>query len=50
MAIAIDTLVADLLDETRVLDGVLGALADGQWDVPTPAPDWLVRDQVSHIA
>jgi uncharacterized protein (TIGR03084 family) len=50
MAISIDTLVAHLLDETRALDGVLGALADGQWDVQTPAPGWLVRDQVSHIA
>ncbi len=50
MAIAIDTLVADLLDESRALDDVLAALGDAQWDAPTPAPGWLVRDQVSHIA
>lgn len=50
MAIALDTLVADLLDETRALDAVLTALTDLQWEAPTPAPGWLVRDQVSHLA
>jgi uncharacterized protein (TIGR03084 family) len=50
MAIRIDTLVADLLDETGALDEVLAGLVDAQWEAPTPAAGWLVRDQVSHLA
>ena len=50
MAIALPALVDDLLAETRALDDVLVALTDTQWDEPTPAPGWLVRDQVSHLA
>ena len=50
VAIPLGTLVDDLLAETRALDDVLVMLASDQWDAPTPAPGWLVRDQVSHLA
>jgi uncharacterized protein (TIGR03084 family) len=28
---------------------VVAGLTEGQWDTPTPAPGWTVRDQVSHL-
>jgi uncharacterized protein (TIGR03084 family) len=48
--IALEVLAADLEAETRALDDVLAALGDAAWDLPTPAPGWTVRDQVSHLA
>ena len=41
---------ADLAAEHDALEGVLVRLADPQWDLPTHAPGWLVRDQISHLA
>ena len=29
---------------------MLDAISDDAWDMPTPAPGWSVRDQVSHLA
>lgn len=43
-------LVADLAAEHRDLDDILARSGDAAWDVPTPAPGWAVRDQVSHLA
>jgi hypothetical protein len=43
-------LLADLVDETRVVDGMIAALDDAAWEWPTPAEGWWVRDQVSHLA
>ena len=43
-------LVADLQEEHQDLDDILARLDDDAWDVPTPAPGWSVRDQVSHLA
>jgi uncharacterized protein (TIGR03084 family) len=40
----------DLAAEHDALEGVLVRLADPQWDLPTHAPGWLVRDQISHLA
>lgn len=39
-----------LLDESAVLDGLLGDLPPGAWSTPTPATGWDVRDSVAHIA
>jgi uncharacterized protein (TIGR03084 family) len=47
---AFSELLDDLAAEHRALDGVLTAMADAQWNVPTHAPGWLVRDQVAHLA
>jgi uncharacterized protein (TIGR03084 family) len=45
-----EEIVADLIAEHESLDLVLGALSAGEWDAPTPAEGWAVRDQVSHLA
>jgi uncharacterized protein (TIGR03083 family) len=33
-----------------VLTGMLMTLDDAEWDRPTPAPGWAIRDQISHLA
>jgi uncharacterized protein (TIGR03084 family) len=43
-------LTADLVAETASLDGILGPLPPGQWQLPTPAVGWTIADQVSHLA
>ncbi len=43
-------LVADLAAEHEALDAVVAPLAEPQWDLPTPAAGWAVRDQISHLA
>ena len=45
-----DELLDDLADEQRALGLVLAGMGDAQWDLPTHAPGWLVRDQVTHLA
>src|SRR5262245_40470517 len=46
----IEGLAADLAAETRDLAAVLAGLRDADWDAPTPAAGWNVRDQVTHLA
>ena len=43
-------IIADLRAEQESLDGLLATLKDAQWDLPTPAVPWTVKDSVSHIA
>jgi uncharacterized protein (TIGR03084 family) len=43
-------LLADLTAETAELDSMLAGLPPADWDRPTPAAGWAVRDQVSHLA
>lgn len=43
-------LLADLAGETGSLLDMVGDLGPGDWDRPTPAEGWAVRDQVSHLA
>lgn len=43
-------IVTDLKAEQEALDEFLCSLRDDQWDLPTPAEGWTVRDSVSHIA
>ena len=43
-------IVDDLRGEQESLDGLLATLKDEQWDLPTPAIPWTVKDSVSHIA
>jgi uncharacterized protein (TIGR03084 family) len=50
MAVSMDDLIADLRAETAVLDGILDRLDEAAWQLPTPAPDWSVSDQISHLA
>lgn len=50
MAVDFAQLLADLKDESSNLQDLLNSLGEGQWDQPTPAEGWAVRDQVSHLA
>ncbi|MEV0199285.1 TIGR03084 family metal-binding protein [Nonomuraea sp. NPDC050691] len=43
-------LLADLRAETDSLETLLAPLSPGQWELPTPADGWAVRDQVAHLA
>ena len=40
----------DLAEEQRSLDDIVAGLADEDWDRPTPAAGWSIRDQISHLA
>lgn len=42
--------VDDLAAEHAALASVLHAMTAEQWDIPTHAPGWAVRDQVTHLA
>ena len=39
------------LDEraTERLGAIIAALSPGQWSLPTPCPDWSVRDVIAHV-
>ncbi|MEV0381031.1 TIGR03084 family metal-binding protein [Nonomuraea sp. NPDC050643] len=43
-------LVADLRAETVSLEELLHPLREEDWERPTPAEGWAIRDQVSHLA
>ena len=43
-------ILEDLAAEHRALDDVLARMRDADWELPTHAPGWLVRDQVTHLA
>jgi len=49
MAVSLPTLLQDWYDESRALEAVLRPLASRDWDLPTPAPGWLIRHQVAHL-
>ncbi|MEU7530715.1 maleylpyruvate isomerase family mycothiol-dependent enzyme [Saccharothrix sp. NPDC042600] len=42
--------LADLADEQRAFAALLDALASADWERPSAAPGWTVRDQVAHLA
>ncbi|MFF2349847.1 TIGR03084 family metal-binding protein [Kitasatospora sp. NPDC058115] len=43
-------LLADLRDESAVLDGLVAALEPERWALDTPAPGWTVAHQIAHLA
>jgi uncharacterized protein (TIGR03084 family) len=43
-------LVSDLAEETGELVDLLHGLSASEWELPTPAEGWTIRDQVSHLA
>jgi uncharacterized protein (TIGR03084 family) len=45
----IRALCADLADEHEELDAIVSSRATFDWDVPTPAEGWAVRDQIAHL-
>lgn len=50
MAVDLNALAEDLRAETRELEQLLDPLAPADWERPTPAAGWAIRDQVSHLA
>src|SRR3990172_9262256 len=50
MSTRLDEIIDDLEEEQAALGRVLDALSAADWDTPTHAPGWSVRDQVSHLA
>jgi uncharacterized protein (TIGR03084 family) len=50
MAVTLEALLADLAAESHKLDDLLSGLDTADWDLPTPAEGWAIRDQVSHLA
>lgn len=43
-------LTSDLAAESDDLLGMVRPLTDAQWELPTPAAGWAIRDQVGHLA
>ncbi|MDP3040766.1 MAG: TIGR03084 family metal-binding protein [Deltaproteobacteria bacterium] len=43
-------ILRDLKAEQETLDHFLGTLSEPQWDLPSPAEGWTVKDSVAHIA
>jgi uncharacterized protein (TIGR03084 family) len=50
MALDFAQLLADLRHESDELFACLDGLRTDQWEKPTPAEGWAIRDQVSHLA
>src|SRR4051812_25998472 len=46
----LDKLVGDLATEHDSLDAIVRGVSTEDWDEPTPAEGWSVRDQISHLA
>lgn len=46
----LNQILDDLAAEHEALDAVVSGLADEQWELMTPAEDWTVKDQISHLA
>ena len=50
MALSIQELCDDLQAETADLMSLTAPFEDAQWNTPTPADGWTVKDQLSHLA
>lgn len=50
MAVALADLLVDLVAESAELDQLVAGLAERDWEKPTPARGWAIRDQLSHLA
>lgn len=47
---SMDPICDDLEAEQEALDVLVADISDADWDLATPAADWSVRDQISHLA
>ncbi len=43
-------LASDLAAEAEAITSMLAGRPDDDWNLPTPADGWLVRDQIAHLA
>lgn len=50
MSAMLQPVIDDLAAEHAALAAVLNAMPSQQWEPPTHAPGWAVRDQVTHLA
>ena len=50
MPVDINDIADDLQAETDELDKLLVDLSVADWEKPTPAEGWMIRDQISHLA
>lgn len=50
MADAMTDALRELDEEQQALDAILSELSKEEFDLPTPAVGWTIRDQVSHLA
>lgn len=50
MTTTLGEVVTDLAAEYAELDGIVSAVDDAGWELPTPAAGWTVGDQVGHLA
>jgi uncharacterized protein (TIGR03084 family) len=41
--------LADLTAEAVEVDALVAGLAEAEWETPTPAPGWRVREQIAHL-
>jgi uncharacterized protein (TIGR03084 family) len=46
---SMESICADLKAEHEALEQLVCALSEADWDKPTPAEPWMVRDQISHL-
>lgn len=45
-----NTILEDLAAEQDSLDALVSGLGAEEWDLPTPAEPWTIRDQIGHLA
>ena len=50
MSASMSDLVTDLAAESEVIEQMLAGRPHSDWELPTPAEGWLIRDQMSHLA
>ncbi len=50
MTASVGQLADDLMAETEDLVVLVTSLSPAQWETPTPAPGWFIRDQIAHLA
>lgn len=50
MAVNMSALLADLNAEMRFVTDIVTPLPATDWQRPTPAEGWAIRDQISHLA
>jgi uncharacterized protein (TIGR03084 family) len=47
--VSMEQICADLAAEHAALDELVASLSEADWLTPTPAANWAIRDQVSHL-
>lgn len=48
--VALETILLDLLAESRALDDLVAVLGEADWAIQTPAAGWSIAHQIGHLA